>query len=55
MWDWKNANYKDHLSHKKQRASKIDKSYICIEYLEVSLKGNRDEKYTTCGGKAISI
>ena len=32
------------IPHKKQKATKIEKSYISIECLEVPLKGNRDEK-----------
>ena len=47
MWDWKNAKYKDHVPNKKQKATKIEESYICLECLEVSLKGNRDEKYAS--------
>ena len=49
MLDWKNSKYKDHVPHKKQKAAKIEESYICIECLEheISLKGNRDEKYTS--------
>ena len=42
---WKNAKYKDPVLHKKQKATKIEESYICIECLEVSLKGNLDTKY----------
>ena len=47
MWDWKNAKYKNHVPYKKQKATKIEESQICIECLEVSLKGNRDKKYTS--------
>ena len=41
MWDWKNTKYKDHAWRT------IEESYICIECLEVLLKGNRDKKYTS--------
>ena len=37
MWDRKNAKYKDHVTHKKQKATKIEESYICIQCLEVYL------------------
>ena len=47
MWDCKNAKYKDHVPYKKQKPTKIEESYICIDCLEVSLKGNRGEKYTS--------
>ena len=33
--------------YKKQKATKIEESQICIECLEVSLKRNRDKKYTS--------
>ena len=46
MWDWENAKYKDHNPHKKQKTTKIEESYVCIECLEVSLNGNCDEKCT---------
>ena len=54
MRNWKNAKYKDHVPHKKQKATKIEESSICIECLEVSLKGNRDEKHTSLRRKANS-
>ena len=43
-WECKNAKT---LRYKKQKATKFEESYICIDCLEVSLKGNRDRKYTS--------
>ena len=37
---------------KKLKATKIKESYICIKCLEVLLKGNCDEKYTSLCRKA---
>ena len=45
--DWKIFKHKDHVPHKKQKATKIVESYICSEWLEASLKANRDEKCRT--------
>ena len=45
--DQRGIRYNDNVPHKKQKATKIEESYICIECLEVSLKGNPDEKYIT--------
>ena len=53
MWDCKNAKYKDHVPYKKQKPTKIEESYICIDCLEVSLKGNRGENIHLCVGKII--
>ena len=57
MWDWKNAKYKDHVPHKKQKPAKIEESYICVECLEheVLLKGHHDKKYTSCVKKIITV
>ena len=40
MWDWENGKYKWHVPHKKQKATKIEESFICIQCLQVSLKVN---------------
>ena len=31
MWAWKKDKYKNHIPHKKQKETKIEESYICIE------------------------
>ena len=46
MWDRKNAKYKEHLPHKKEKSTKIKESYICIECSKVSIKDKCEEKYT---------